>query len=765
MTVETMGTIQRYVGNGATIDWDFPWFVRQAVDIKFYVKFTGSTIYTEIISNLSITLLPSGGARVRYPVSGSALISTDIVLIERLVSYTQPAYLSNQTRYYPNVIEGGLDNLETQIQQLAYLYGQTLRLGNFDEAAPLGEDRAGRLLGFDASGNVALASDITLGAEIKTTEYFTTTAPNTTCILASTPISNAAVELWVEEDFQEGWTRSGDTIVLLGTPAGLSVRVTYYYKYPLLGISEANRITYTVAGGPERTLQQFIEYNPSIDDYGADITALDNAPAINAMLAVTGRIHVPAGKRYILKSALLRTGDLEITGGGTLVWAADATSTGISVVLTTANNYSDSVNIGGIHLHTQKSGSGIALHIDGSAQVSGGVLQKRTFNRVTLRGTQFRGDRAPGVDGWLEHCVLTAVSNIEASDTYMSGYINPSEENIISATGFRFDDVGNGAVANFTRVSVYYCKRGIDYDGVEGVTLVQCNLVAVNYGVYAINSNVGYAPWLSVGDTHINARVRGIQADSIQGVMVHDNFIWQRQSSTSDGAAVQLTDCDDITITNNQFVGDYVNTGGLNYYGVLLGTGVTDAVVRGNQGQDVTYLAWAQSDADNVLLEGNTVSKEAVSAPAPILYLNTSSGRVVIDTEKFSGKNAGIITAASGTLVDVDMGTVHPGQKFLVSANVTYTKGGVDGDTHTVVLDGGGTATVVFTHDDNELRHRAPQATATVAVHMVTGFMTVTVGGTLTLRSQFTSAGSDATIAAGAAQLAAVQLGNSIQLS
>lgn len=515
-------------------------------------------------------------------------------------------------------------------------------------------------------------------------------------------------------------------------------------------------------GAVVRTVASKLQEMVSIEDFGASESAADNAAAIQLALDTHGVIEIPDGRRYLIGSALTRTGGLHLIGSGSLVWTAAAATTGLTVSLTTADNYSDRVVLGPVQFRTLKVGVGTALTIDGSAQISGGIVQKSTFDRVTLDGTVFRGDNAPGVDGWLEHIVLDGIRNADLRRIHVSGNQNGSEAFITSTYGVRVTSNGTPVHLNITDSNFFTLDKAISIDTFEGLYVNTTNLVAVNTGIYA-TASTSVKPQITAIGNHINARYRGIDVTSMQQLNIAHNNFYQRQSATSTGTAVALTDCEDFVIADNNMSADYGNTGGVTWYGVLLSGTTRDGSVHGNLWSDTTIGAWTQVGTDNLYLGGNRLIKENASATVA-LYANTSSGRIIIDAEKFSGKNGSATTAASGTLVDVDMGTVHIGQKFMVSAKVTYTKGGVGGDTTTAVLDGGGTATVVFDHDDVELRTRAEQSATALGIQSVSGLMVVTATGTLTLRCQFASTGSSATIAIGEAQLAAVQLGNSMRL-
>lgn len=663
-----------------------------------------------------------------------------------------------------------LDYLTILLQDQALLNRRGLRQPSNEtpvQTLPAVAERAGRVFAFDDAGEPSLLASVELGSEFIDVETFTTTAPDTSVTLAHTPLSDDHVFVEAEGRSQSDWSRSGNVLTLTGTPAGLSLSVKYYFRAPTFGIKAASEITYMPpwAGAAQRFVSQVLSGFPSIEDFGADSAAADNTAAINAALAATGGLRLPFGKRFLLKGALTRTGPLHLTGGGSLVWTDDAASLGLTVTLTTGDNFGDKVVIQDVQFRTQKLAEGVALTVDCSA-ANAPVGRAAPYGRVIISGAEFRGDVAPSVDGWLENVLLKAPSNAFIEKTVISGCLDAAlgagEAGIATDFGIRCDEAGEPtAHIVISEVVATYCDIAVSTNGSEGVFVDKCNLIAVNQGVKATNAlGTGEPPHISVTNSHINARFRSVDITDMAQLFVKGNLFYERSSAATASIAVGLTDCADGKVEDNIVVGNRVTTG-QDYHACVISGASQDIKVRNNHWKEVTIGGWAQVGTDRISFIDNEVYRESVLGIDPVLYVNNSAGDIVIDSKVFSGKSAADVTAGSGTLVDIDMGAVHLGQKFMVTAKATHTKGVTGGFTTTAVLKGAGTATVRFVHDDTELRTRHTQAAGAVDDHTLSGLMTVTAPGTLTLRCQFTSDGSSATILAGEAQLSAIQIGRS----
>lgn len=160
MTISTQSHKVVYQANGSTTVWsfDFPGGPDPNI-LVFVIDPDGIQTNVSLISqiNLNPNIDPnptSSGGYVVYPLSGPPLAIGNQLLIMRLVPIIQPTSLSNQSTFYPEVVEKALDYIVEEIQQLAGFIENALLLpGN--ETGPLFlpgcPERAGKFLGFDAN--------------------------------------------------------------------------------------------------------------------------------------------------------------------------------------------------------------------------------------------------------------------------------------------------------------------------------------------------------------------------------------------------------------------------------------------------------------------------------------------------------------------------------------------------------------------------------------------------------------------------------------
>ncbi len=163
MTITTTTSVIAYEGNGVTTGFSYNFLIPSQDDLV--VTITDDTGLATILltSEYSVTGIddPDGGI-VTYPVSGSPLATSNFITIERLLPLTQETSLANQSGYYPEVVEGALDNIVMQIQQVSSDHARALVAPNNDPAGNLTipdiATRAGTLLGFDLAGDPIAAS-------------------------------------------------------------------------------------------------------------------------------------------------------------------------------------------------------------------------------------------------------------------------------------------------------------------------------------------------------------------------------------------------------------------------------------------------------------------------------------------------------------------------------------------------------------------------------------------------------------------------------
>lgn len=121
MTLINQNSSVTHTGNGVTTLWPYTFIIPDddAVRVGLFTIAT-SVLETLDPSEYSITGVgDDAGGEVTYPLVGSPIASTQRLVIWREVPYTQDTELTNQTPYYPKVLEEQLDLIVMQVQQLA----------------------------------------------------------------------------------------------------------------------------------------------------------------------------------------------------------------------------------------------------------------------------------------------------------------------------------------------------------------------------------------------------------------------------------------------------------------------------------------------------------------------------------------------------------------------------------------------------------------------------------------------------------------------
>lgn len=109
-----------YNGNGVTTSFPYNFVIPDEADARVGIFTIATGVLAPLTSGeYAITGIgnPSGG-EVTYPLAGPALTSASRIVIWREVPYTQATDLTDQTPYYPTVLEDQLDRIVMQIQQL-----------------------------------------------------------------------------------------------------------------------------------------------------------------------------------------------------------------------------------------------------------------------------------------------------------------------------------------------------------------------------------------------------------------------------------------------------------------------------------------------------------------------------------------------------------------------------------------------------------------------------------------------------------------------
>lgn len=120
MTISTTTNKVVAQGNGLTVTFSFGFPVPLASQLfVYYTDASGNVTAVPPSQYTAFGIGSTTGGSVTYPISGSPIPSGTSLTIVRTVSYQQLTELVNQSGYYPSVVEGALDYLTMEIQQLA----------------------------------------------------------------------------------------------------------------------------------------------------------------------------------------------------------------------------------------------------------------------------------------------------------------------------------------------------------------------------------------------------------------------------------------------------------------------------------------------------------------------------------------------------------------------------------------------------------------------------------------------------------------------
>lgn len=123
MTVSKTIRKVTHTGNGSATAFAFEFMVLAESELKVALLEIATGTLTELVQDtdytLSVTLNSEAGGTVTYPISGSPMAATHKLIIYRDTAEVQPIDLSNQTRYYPNVIMEALDRTILMLQEVS----------------------------------------------------------------------------------------------------------------------------------------------------------------------------------------------------------------------------------------------------------------------------------------------------------------------------------------------------------------------------------------------------------------------------------------------------------------------------------------------------------------------------------------------------------------------------------------------------------------------------------------------------------------------
>lgn len=167
MTLINDVSLVTHNANGVTTSWPYTFIIPDEADARVGIFDISSGILTPVndgdytISGIGDTV----GGEVDYPLVGAPLAVGKRMVIWREVPFTQDTDLTDQTPYYPTVLENQLDRIVMQIQQLKEQSDRSFKVTQGSEATP--DELIEQLLevGEEATAAAAVATQAALDAD------------------------------------------------------------------------------------------------------------------------------------------------------------------------------------------------------------------------------------------------------------------------------------------------------------------------------------------------------------------------------------------------------------------------------------------------------------------------------------------------------------------------------------------------------------------------------------------------------------------------
>lgn len=174
MTLQIDRRSKTHRGNGiaTTFPYDFPIPSADTVRVWLFDETTNTRMDLSSAQYAITGLGEDTFGVVIYPLVGTPIPATTTLTIARQVPYTQEMDIQNQGGFYPEVLEDQLDLMVMQIQQVASEGRGALRAQEGEEFEPLPpkSQLAGKVLGFDSTGEPREMVAIPMGSAVFATE-------------------------------------------------------------------------------------------------------------------------------------------------------------------------------------------------------------------------------------------------------------------------------------------------------------------------------------------------------------------------------------------------------------------------------------------------------------------------------------------------------------------------------------------------------------------------------------------------------------------
>ena len=163
MTVSSTTNKHSYNGNGSQTAFAYTFKIFVAADIQVYLDGALKTINTHYtLSNVGLT----GGGNVTFTSGSVPSAATGNVILLRSLALTQGVDLINYGAFDANIIESAYDKLTMMVQQLQEEVSRSIRFsatvydGGTQEVSDTVANRAGKVLAYDAAGNISIAAEL-----------------------------------------------------------------------------------------------------------------------------------------------------------------------------------------------------------------------------------------------------------------------------------------------------------------------------------------------------------------------------------------------------------------------------------------------------------------------------------------------------------------------------------------------------------------------------------------------------------------------------
>lgn len=172
MTISNTASSVKVLGNGAQTVFNYGFEIAAGAEYALYYEDANGNITLLNPATYQVSGIGNAtGGTFTYPVSSgvSPIASGTSLTLLRQTPQQQQTSLGNQGAYYPQVVEGALDWIVMQIQDLSRQVGQTLHGPGVDAAVaplPSAPQRANGQLWFDANGNPTIATAVLPTAQV-----------------------------------------------------------------------------------------------------------------------------------------------------------------------------------------------------------------------------------------------------------------------------------------------------------------------------------------------------------------------------------------------------------------------------------------------------------------------------------------------------------------------------------------------------------------------------------------------------------------------